>query len=233
MAVSVVLVAAGAGTRFSRAYNKKIPKQFHKINGEPLIYWTLRAFQKSPVVKHIVVVTLDNFVGAVFDGCRRRRLTKVKLVIPGGRERFESTAIGVQSVPGDTDVVLVHDAARPLITADVIARVARAARKTGAALAAWPLPDTLKRSGKSGARVLSRVTVPRENLWLAQTPQGFKNTVAQKLFRHPARLRGLTDDVQAAERAGQPVEIVLGSARNIKVTYSEDLKLCALYLKSQ
>jgi 2-C-methyl-D-erythritol 4-phosphate cytidylyltransferase len=103
--------------------------------------------------------------------------------------------------------------------------VARAARRTGAALAAWPVPDTIKAS--RGKRV--RRTVPRDGLWLAQTPQGFRRDVADRLFRRPTR--SLTDDVQLAERAGVPVELVPASSMNFKVTLPEDFALCRRLLK--
>jgi 2-C-methyl-D-erythritol 4-phosphate cytidylyltransferase len=132
----------------------------------------------------------------------------------------------LERIPAGFDVVLIHDAARPLVSPDVVARVVSAARRSGAALAAWPVTDTLK-SQKTGVLRVNK-TVPRDGLWLAQTPQGFRRDWAPLLLR---RMDGATDDVQAAERAGRPVEIVPGSPRNIKVTRPEDMKICEALLE--
>lgn len=161
---------------------------------------------------------------------RREKFSKVCAVVAGGAERADSVKNGVRACPSGWDVVLIHDAARALVSSDVISKVALAARKTGAALAAWPVPDTLKRarSGPGGAFLVER-TVPREGLWLAQTPQGFRRDVAERLFRG-ASPRGITDDVQLAERAGVPVALVAASPANFKVTLPEDFRLCAALL---
>ncbi len=166
---------------------------------------------------------------------RRHGFRKVRAVVEGGRERADSVRRGLRAAPKDTSVVLIHDAARPLVSRDVVERVIAAARRTGAALAAWPVPDTLKESkgrrakGKrqKTGRLLVKRTISRHKLWLAQTPQGFRWPLAERLMESGG---SPTDDVQWAERAGHPVEMVLGSPRNFKVTVPEDFKFCEAIL---
>ncbi len=222
--VSAVLVAAGHGSRFGA----RRPKQFLPLLGKPLLYWALRALQRTSCVREIVLVLAPEYVSWGERFARREKLHKVKAVAPGGAERSGSVRSGVAALSGGADVVMIHDAARAMVTPDIVERVARAAFKTGAALAAWPVPDTLKLSdGKSmGPRV--RRTIPRRDMWLAQTPQGFRRDVAAKVFSRPAP--DATDDVQLAERAGVPVALVAASPSNFKVTLPEDFALCRALL---
>jgi 2-C-methyl-D-erythritol 4-phosphate cytidylyltransferase len=225
MRACAVVVAAGRGARFGAAR----PKQFLPLKGRPLLYWPLRAFERTPAVKAIVLVLAPEHVAWGERFIRTNRLSKVMAVVAGGAERSDSVRKGVAAAPADADVVLVHDAARALVTPDIILKVARAAAKKGAALAAWPLPDTLKEahpSAKGPFRV--KRTVPRAGLWLAQTPQGFRRDVADRLFSRPAP--AATDDVQMAERAGLPVELVPAAPSNFKVTLPEDFILCRALL---
>lgn len=224
MSVTVVLVAAGHGRRFG----SNRPKQFKPILGRPLLYWPLKTFENTPSVKNIVLVLSPDYIDWAPGFLRRHKLRKVAVVAVGGRERADSVRAGVSAVPAGTSVVLVHDAARALVSRDVVERVIRAARRSGAALAAWPVPDTVKLA-HAGVRPTVRKTIPRRGLWLAQTPQGFRAEVAAKLFA--TNRRSLTDDVQLAEKAGKRVELVLGSARNFKVTVPEDFQVCEALLK--
>lgn len=216
MNAAAVIVAAGAGRRFGG----RRPKQFLLLAGKPLLYWSLRAFERTPTVRSIVLVVAPDFIKWAVSFLSRSKGRKPVTVVAGGRERSDSVRNGILACGASADVILIHDAARPLVTPGVISRVAKAARRTGAALAAWPVPDTIKES--RGKRV--RRTVPRDGLWLAQTPQGFRRDVAVRLFRRPTR--ALTDDVQWAERAGVPVELVSASPMNFKVTLPEDFVLC-------
>jgi 2-C-methyl-D-erythritol 4-phosphate cytidylyltransferase len=228
MSVTVVLVAAGHGRRFG----SNRPKQFKPLLGRPLLYWPLKTFENTPSVKSVVLVLSPDYVDWAPGFLRRSKLRKVAVVAVGGRERADSVRAGVSAVPAGTSVVLVHDAARALVSRDVVERVIRAARRSGAALAAWPVPDTVKQAegGRRKARAFVGRTIPRKGLWLAQTPQGFRAGVAKQLFGGNGR-PPLTDDVQLAERAGRRVELVLGSARNFKVTLPEDFKICEALLK--
>lgn len=219
MSVGIVLVAGGRGRRFGPSSR---PKQFRPLGGRPAMDWPLRTFERTALVKHVAVVVPKEYVAAT--ARRLKRFKKVGAVAAGGATRAESVRAGVRALPPSADVILVHDAARVLVTPAVIERVAKAVKRSGAALAAWPVPDTLKEAAVRGKKVFVRRTVPRAGMWQAQTPQGFRRDRLNKLLEAPL---DLTDDVQVFERRGESVEIVLGDARNFKVTVKEDFDLCA------
>jgi 2-C-methyl-D-erythritol 4-phosphate cytidylyltransferase len=224
--VSAVVVAAGMGRRFGPA--SRLPKQFRPLAGKPLLWWTLSVFQSVPAVRHLILVVSGPWRPWAERFIRREKMSKVVAVVEGGAERSDSVRRGLRAVPSGTDIILIHDAARALVSRDIVARVIAAARRTGAALAAWPVPDTVKFSD-GGTRV--ERTLPRTNLWLAQTPQGFRRPLAEKLFRRGGP--SFTDDASHAEAAGCPVEIVRGSPFNFKVTVPEDFQMCEAVLKAR
>lgn len=219
MATGVVLLAAGSGRRFGRP----VPKQFLSLNGEPLLMRPLRAFGRVSSIKEIVIVAQKSRHGAIRRMASKARLAHKVQIVEGGPFRGDSVRRGFSALSPRIKIVLVHDSARALVSPDVIRRVEAAVRSKGVAVAAWPLPDTLKLEGKS-QRV--KKTIPRKNLWLAQTPQGFKMAIARKCLLHPDPKA--TDDVQLAEKKGYPVALVLGSPENFKVTVPYDLKICRL-----
>lgn len=221
MATGVVLLAAGSGNRFGG----RVPKQFLPFNGEPLFVASLRVFGSVPSVTEIVLVAP---AGRTKELQRRvpRLPARVSVhVVDGGSFRGASVKNGLKALSAAVKIVLVHDSARPMVTADIVRRVESAARRTGCALAAWPLADTLK---KEGRRRRVGKTIPRSGLWVAQTPQGFRRDVAIKCLMNPRP--GATDDVALAESRRSPVEIVEGSPTNIKVTTPHDLRLCRALL---
>ncbi len=226
MNVSVILVAAGHGRRFGPRHQR--PKQFKTLLGKPLLCWPLRLFEKTPSVNSVVLVVSADYMDFAKTLVRRERFKKVVAVTQGGKERADSVRRGFARVPAGTDVVLVHDSARALVSKEIVERVISAVDRRGAALAAIPVPDTVKKASRDG---LIRKTIPRDGLWLAQTPQGFRFELAKKIFTADAKV--FTDDVQWAERAGHPVEIVMGSPMNFKVTVPEDFKLCEAVLKGK
>lgn len=221
MRSGVVLLAAGAGKRVGGR-----PKQFQLLNGAPLFMTSLRVFASMPTIKEIVVVVGSGHVGRVTSLLKRLRTRTNIAVVEGGAFRGASVRNGVRALSKNLDVVLVHDSARPLVDKNIVQRVVKAAQQTGVALAAWPLPDTLK---MSNGQQLVKKTIPRQKLWLAQTPQGFRRDIADKCLLSASRTA--TDDVALAERKRFKVKIVEGSAINFKVTYPEDLKLCRLLAK--
>ena len=217
MATGVVLLAAGSGNRFGG----RTPKQFLPFNGEPLFVASLRVFSSVASVTEIILVAPPGRASQI-----RRRLPRLSArlavsVVDGGSFRGASVRNGVKALSAAVSVVLIHDAARPMVTADIVRRVESAARRTGSSLAAWPLADTLK---KEGPRRRVGRTVARDGLWVAQTPQGFRRDVALKCLMFPRP--GATDDVALAESRRLPVELVEGSPINIKVTTPHDLRLC-------
>jgi 2-C-methyl-D-erythritol 4-phosphate cytidylyltransferase len=213
--VGVVIVAGGQGTR---AGGDGL-KQFRWIAGKPMLLHSVHAFMARPDV-HTVVVVLPKSHAAdpppwLFQ-CDVERL----LVSTGGRERADSVANGLEDVPEECGVVLVHDAARPFVPDAMIERVVAAARRGTGAVPALAVVDTLKEVDADG-RV--RHTVDRAGLWRAQTPQGFPRAMLDEAHAR-ARRDGLvaTDDAALCERLGHPVAVVLGDERAMKVTGADD-----------
>jgi 2-C-methyl-D-erythritol 4-phosphate cytidylyltransferase len=210
-----VIVAAGTG---SRVGGKEL-KQFRWVGGKPMLLHSVQLFQARPDVAMVVVVLPRSVLGDpptwLYQSDTERLLLSV-----GGATRQDSVANGLDDLPADLDVILVHDAARPLVPDTVVSRVIAEARSGRSAIAALPLVDTLKEVDAEGRIVR---TVPRERLWRAQTPQGFPRDVLLRAHAE-ARERGLkaTDDAALCEALGIPVVVVKGSERAMKVTEEPD-----------
>ena len=212
MFVSAIIVAGGRGLRVGADR----PKQLLEIGGRSMLQWSVSAFDAHPAVNEIVVVMPRDLTESVsFDQ------QKPGEFVFGGERRQDSVAAGFAAVSAGADVVLVHDAARPFVTADVITRVIDAAAAHGAALPARQASDTIKRAAAAGAAVIE--TIPRESIWLAQTPQGFRRAVLEDAMRK-AEGAGVTDEAMMAERAGHPVYVIEGDERNVKITTADDLE---------
>lgn len=213
--VGVVIVAAGAGTRVGTTELK----QFRWVAGKPMLLHSVQAFMARPDVGLVVVVLPKRYAADpppwLFQ-CDVERL----LVSVGGRERGESVYNGLEDIPEDIDVVLIHDAARPLVDDDTIDRVVAEARRGNGAVAALPVVDTLKEVDESGRIVR---TVERARLWRAQTPQGFPRTMIDQAYV-AAHREGVTatDDAALCERLGLPVVVVRGSEKAMKITEEGD-----------
>jgi 2-C-methyl-D-erythritol 4-phosphate cytidylyltransferase len=215
--VSAVIVAAGKGTRMG----PNVDKLFLELNGRPVVAHTWRRFDNSAVIDEVVVVVREGMQPAFEDLARLERFRKPFRLVAGGRERQDSVWNGIQALSSQSDLVAIQDGARPCTRADVIALTVEAARKTGAAVAAQAITDTIKES--PDGRLIER-TLDRSRLWAVQTPQVFKVDVIRRaltLVREKSLL--VTDDTAACECIGQPVELVLGSHPNPKVTRREDL----------
>jgi 2-C-methyl-D-erythritol 4-phosphate cytidylyltransferase len=202
----------------------KTPKQFLTLGGLPLLVHSLRVLEASDAVSAIVLAVPKSEM----DYCRQDIVSahgfrKVQAVVEGGEERQDSVGRGLAAVGAEADIVLVHDAVRPFLTVDMIARVVAAAAKYGAAIAAIPMRDTVKRAGADG---LIDETVDRKPLWLAQTPQAARRALLQEAHRK-AQAEGFrgTDEAQLIERLGHRVALVDGSTENIKITRPEDLMI--------
>jgi 2-C-methyl-D-erythritol 4-phosphate cytidylyltransferase len=210
-----ILVAAGRGERMEA----ERPKAFLDLGGEPLLLRAARAFEAAPSVGRLVAVVPD----AQTETARQllAPLPKLLAVVAGGERRQDSVLAGLGQVPdGFEGVVLVHDAARPLVDVELIEAVAQQAAATGAALPVLPLVDTVKRV--RGGRVVE--TLDRTELGGAQTPQGFRCALLREACE-AARRSGLavTDEAMAVERLGHAVYAVPGSKRNRKITTPDDL----------
>ena len=210
-----ILVAAGRGERMGAGR----PKAFLELAGQALVLRSARVFDAAPSVTGIVAVVPEAEVAAARDLLAPVR--KLRSVVPGGERRQDSVLAGLEQAPDGFDgVVLVHDAARPLVDVALVEAVAREAAATGAALPLLPVVDTVKRV-RDGLVV---ETLDREELGAAQTPQGFRFPLLVEAYEAAFR-DGLTvtDEAMAVERLGAPVRAVPGSPLNRKITTPEDL----------
>ena len=212
--VGAIIAAAGVGRRFSEG-----DKLFAPLAGRPVIARALMAFEVCRAVHTVVLVLAEENLER---GCRlvdAAGFDKVTVICPGGPRRQDSVRLGLEALPACRWVV-VHDGARPLVTADLIEAGLAAAAETGAAIAAVPVVDTLKEVADDG---LITKTLDRGNLWAAQTPQVFDYELLREAHR---QARGeATDDAALVEALGRRVKVFPGSARNLKVTTAADLAL--------
>ena len=221
--VGVVIVAGGTGTR---AGGEEL-KQFRWVAGKPMLLHSVQTFMAHPRVGMVVCVLPARYAGDpppwLFQ-CDVDRL----LVSIGGRTRTESVANGLDDLPDEAQIVLVHDAARPLVGLATIERVIEAVEQGVPAIAALPVVDTLKRVDHVGSII---DTVDRADLWRAQTPQGFPRELIVDVHRRArAEHLGATDDAALCEALGHIVRVVRGSERALKVTEPGDFaRIEALY----
>ena len=213
--VGVVIVAGGGGSRVGGAELK----QFRWIAGKPMLLHSLQTFMQRRDVVTVVCVLPREYVGDpppwIFQ-CDVNRL----MISVGGRTRTESVANGLDDLPDEAAIVLVHDAARPFVNAETIDRVVQSVRDGHATIAAVPVTDTLKNVDESG---LIAGTVEREGLWRAQTPQGFSREVIVRAHQEAKAARvSATDDASLCERIGVPVSVVRGTERAMKITEEAD-----------
>lgn len=219
----VILAAAGEGRRLGY----KLPKALVPLAGTPLFLHALRTFAALPFVREIAVVLPPEWVDRIRKQLGKRlESLKVTTLVPGGARRQDSVKIGLDAL--QSPIILVHDAARPLITKAAITDVAQAAAKHGAAVLSHPAVDTIKIADRRG-RVVS--TPDRSRVWHAQTPQGFRRSVLLNAYKVNGR-KDATDDVQLVERAGGKVVIVSGPPSNFKVTTPDDLARAGALLDS-
>ncbi len=212
---TVIIPAAGNGSRSGRSR----PKQYVELLGSPVLAHTLRAFAGIPGCREIVVA-IDQAWRTTAERCAEG-LPHVRF-IEGGSERQHSIANALASCSSEIDLVLVHDAARPCVSRTLIERVLEAAERHGAAIPALPINETVKRVGPDG---IILATVPRAELYAAQTPQGFHRTLLHRAYQHASQ-RGATgtDDASLVEALGAAVHVVAGEPGNIKITIPEDFE---------
>ena len=222
MTVAAVIVAAGRGVRMRAGR----PKAFVRVGGETLLERSVRAFASHPRIGRIVVAVADPPEAARVLGPLAERV----VLVHGGADRQESVRAGLGAIPEkDADIVLVHDAARPLVARDLVDAVIEAAGEGGAAVPATVPTSTVKRVAEDG-RV--EETVPRDRLRLAQTPQGFLAPILRQAHAVAAQDGFVgTDDAALVERTGRSVRVVEGSPENIKITTPLDLLLAEAILE--
>ena len=217
MKFTSIIVAAGRGRRARCTANKILIR----AGNIPILYYSLKRFAALEECEQIILVaSQDDLQEGCMDVDKLKRDYRIDKVVTGGKERIDSVRNGfMQTAPG-LPVVVVHDAARPFVTGELILSVAHAAGKWGAAIAAVPAGDTLKEAGDE--LFVSR-TVSRDNIFQAQTPQAFSREVLEKAYKVNAPA-GVTDEAQLVEALGMKVKIVNSLTTNIKITTPEDLQ---------
>ncbi|HTA67971.1 MAG TPA: 2-C-methyl-D-erythritol 4-phosphate cytidylyltransferase [Bryobacteraceae bacterium] len=234
MKVSVILPAAGLGTRMGRAVPEKAGtsrKQFMLLEGSPILLHTIRKFVSTPAVSEIVVALRAEDLEWVRDLLERETFAKPVRLVEGGDSRQESVENALATLSPGTELVAVHDAVRPFIELSVLDKVFAEAQETGAAIVGIVPVDTVKQVHRNKIRQ----TIPRERLILAQTPQVFRYDLLKQAFAK-AREDGFagTDESSLVERLEQvEVSVIPGSDRNIKITKPSDMDLARLFLAEE
>lgn len=224
MYVSAILLAAGRGSRFG----SKIPKPLVKINSKPIIIYSLLVLNAHPQVKEIIVVVNNQNSDSIIKTIEKFRIAKINKVIFGGARRQDSVYNGLKLINRLSDLVLIHDVARPFINKKIVSMLIKQANLTGAAILGVPVKDTIKEVVSRKSSVVSKTiikkTLDRNRLWEIQTPQVFKKGLILEAYRKFNHL-DVTDDAMLVEKLGRKVSVVCGSYNNIKITTPEDLIL--------
>lgn len=224
--IAAVVLAGGRGTRM----NSQIPKQYMDLSGKPVLYYALKAFQESAVDEIVLVTAAQDM-----DYCQKHivdkyHLDKVRYMVPGGKERYDSVFNGLKMIT-ECDYVLIHDGARPFLTQKVIADNIRAVMTQNACVTGVPSKDTVKISDSNGCVA---DTPDRSRVWIIQTPQSFAMPLIYRAYEKIFEMdrSTVTDDAMVVETALKlPVHFVMGDYRNIKITTPEDLKIAQVFVE--
>lgn len=228
---AAIVLSAGVGRRM----NSDVPKQYLPLCGKPVIYYSLKTFEESGVSDIILVTGAEDV-----DYCREQivekyHLNKVKAIVPGGRERYDSVFEGLRAAEG-ADYVLIHDGARPMLSLDIIQRSMEAVQAEEACAVGMPVKDTIK---VVDAENYAIQTPDRSTLWMVQTPQSFSYSVIMDAFAELTRRREagesvptITDDAMMVEQLlHHRVKLIEGSYENLKITTPEDLITAEVFLR--
>ena len=230
MAAAGIVLAGGKGSRMQ----SDVPKQYMELLGKPLLYYALKAFEDSDVEQVVLVTTEGDEEYCKKELVERFGFSKVVSIVAGGSERYVSVWNGLKGLKEqEPDYVLIHDGARPLVTAELINRLIAETEQYGACVAGMPVKDTIQMTDERGTITL---TPKRDSLWTAQTPQSFEFSLAydayERLMQEPeihvtddAMVVGLYHDI--------PIQMVRGSYTNMKVTTPEDMVLAEAFLKKR
>lgn len=236
MRVFVILPAAGIGTRMAAGQSSTAaPKQFLELAGVPILIHTLRAFTTVPQIAGIYVAVRATEMNRLAAQVQEYGFADKVRMVEGGDNRQQSVANALNAIEcGPDDIILVHDAVRPLIDAATIERTIRAVEKHDAAIVGLPAVDTIKQVERTADGAIITSTIPREYIVQAQTPQGFRYGLLKRAFAE-ADADGFigTDEASLVERAGAQVAVVQGSPANFKITQPGDLDLAEFYLRRQ
>lgn len=225
-----IILAAGNSER-----TNGVNKILYQISKKPLIYYTIQVFENHPEIQRIILVIKKSDFSKFNLFTKKHNFKKIKGITFGGENRqisaFNGLKMAEKSGAKRGDLILFHNGVNPLVSQKEISKVIRGAKEYGAALVAQPLKDSLKK-GKKDSFV--EKNIPRENLWLAQTPQGIEYNLAKKAFEKAQKDKFYgTDDVSLVERIGGKIKIVSCSHKNFKITFEEDLEIAKKLLKNQ
>lgn len=224
---TAVIVAAGKGRRMGT----EISKQFLPLCGKEILAHTVEKFEQAACIRDIILVTGGDALQDVRQMVQEYGWKKIISVTEGGKERQDSVFLGLQQVPQDTEIVLIHDGVRPFVTEEILERSIAAAKETGGCVAGVPAKDTIKVCDAEGFAI---ATPNRSTLRQIQTPQTFRRKEILAAYEK-AKADGFlgTDDASVAEHSGFPVRVIMGSYSNIKITTKEDLLIGAAFLKEE
>lgn len=228
--ITAIVLAAGSGSRMK----SKTKKQFMEIKGKPVIWYSLFEFEKSRVDEIILVTGKEDIDYCKKEIVEKYNLKKIKNVVAGGSERYESVYNGLKEVTGN--IVLIHDGARPLINNEIIERSIEGTIKSDACVVGVPVKDTIKRANKEGYII---DTPNRSELWITQTPQSFKTDLVKMAYKKMKEelekgntILNITDDAMVVEEfTTNQVRFVQGDYKNIKVTTPEDIDIAELFIE--
>ena len=228
--ITAIVLAAGSGSRMK----SKTKKQFMEIKGKPVIWYSLFKFEKSRVDEIILVTGKEDIDYCKKEIVEKYNLKKIKNVVAGGSERYESVYNGLKEVTGN--IVLIHDGARPLINNEIIERSIEGTIKSDACVVGVPVKDTIKRANKEGYII---DTPNRSELWITQTPQSFKTDLVKMAYKKMKEelekgntTLNITDDAMVVEEfTTNQVRFVQGDYKNIKVTTPEDIDIAKLFIE--
>ena len=228
--ITAIVLAAGSGSRMKN----KTKKQFMEIKGKPVIWYSLFEFEKSRVDEIILVTGKEDIDYCKKEIVEKYNLKKIKNVVAGGSERYESVYNGLKEVTGN--IVLIHDGARPLINNEIIERSIEGTIKSDACVVGVPVKDTIKRADKEGYII---DTPNRSELWITQTPQSFKTDLVKMAYKKMKEelekgntTLNITDDAMVMEEfTTNQVRFVQGDYKNIKVTTPEDIDIAELFIE--
>ena len=228
--ITAIVLAAGSGSRMK----SKTKKQFMEIKGKPVIWYSLFEFEKSRVDEIILVTGKEDIDYCKKEIVEKYNLKKIKNVVAGGSERYESVYNGLKEVTGN--IVLIHDGARPLINNEIIERSIEGTIKSDACVVGVPFKDTIKRANKEGYII---DTPNRSELWITQTPQSFKTDLVKMAYKKMKEelekgntTLNITDDAMVVEEfTTNQVRFVQGDYKNIKVTTPEDIDIAELFIE--
>lgn len=224
---AAIILAGGKGKRM----HTKVPKQYLELQGYPVLYYTIKAFEDSFIDEIILVAGKDELQYCKEQIVEKYNFQKVKKIVSGGKERYHSVYEGLKALTSDTDIVYIHDGARPFVEQEVLERVKREMETSDACVVGMPVKDTIK---IVNAQNYIKETPDRNFVWQIQTPQVFTCALIEEAYMKLMRTeqKGITDDAMVVEKMlNRPIKLVQGSYKNIKITTPEDLEIGNLFLK--